>query len=86
MKSMMPVTMSVIVALRRFRLFGELSVLDNIRLGCQLRRRKGIWATLLRTNGYVAALPGITILITVLSVSLFGQGLNDVLNPRLRSA
>ena len=40
----------------------------------------------LRTNGYVAALPGITILITVLSVSLFGQGLNDVLNPRLRSA
>jgi peptide/nickel transport system permease protein len=40
----------------------------------------------LRSNGYVAALPGITILITVLSVSLFGQGLNDVLNPRLRSA
>jgi peptide/nickel transport system permease protein len=39
----------------------------------------------LRANGYVAALPGITILITVLSVSLFGQGLNDVLNPRLRS-
>jgi peptide/nickel transport system permease protein len=40
----------------------------------------------LRTNGYVAALPGVAILITVLSVSLFGQGLNDVLNPRLRSA
>jgi branched-chain amino acid transport system ATP-binding protein len=40
---------------QNIRLFGELSVLDNIRLGCQLRRRKGIWATLLRTSGYVAA-------------------------------
>ena len=40
----------------------------------------------LRANAYVAALPGIAILITVLSVSLFGQGLNDVLNPKLRSA
>ena len=40
---------------QNIRLFGELSVLDNIRLGCQLRRRKGLWATMLRTSGYVAA-------------------------------
>ena len=38
----------------------------------------------LRTDWYVAALPGLAILITVLSISLIGQGLNDVLNPRLR--
>jgi peptide/nickel transport system permease protein len=37
----------------------------------------------LRTDWYVAALPGLAILVTVLSVSLIGQGLNDVLNPRL---
>jgi peptide/nickel transport system permease protein len=39
--------------------------------------------TLLRTEWYVSALPGIAILVTVLAVSLFGQGLNDALNPRL---
>jgi peptide/nickel transport system permease protein len=38
----------------------------------------------LRTAAYVATLPGIVILITVLSISLIGQGLNDAMNPRLR--
>jgi peptide/nickel transport system permease protein len=38
----------------------------------------------LRTDWYVAALPGFAILVTVLSISLIGQGLNDALNPRLR--
>ena len=37
----------------------------------------------LRADWYVAALPGLAILVMVLSVSLIGQGLNDVLNPRL---
>jgi len=37
----------------------------------------------LRTAWYVAALPGLMIIITVLSVSLVGQGINDTLNPRL---
>ena len=31
-----------------------------------------------------AAIPGVAILLTVLAVSLVGQGLNDALNPRLR--
>jgi peptide/nickel transport system permease protein len=39
--------------------------------------------TVLRTEWYVSALPGVAILIAVLGVSLFGQGLNEVLNPRL---
>ncbi len=37
----------------------------------------------LRTGWTVAFLPGLMILITVLSVSLLGQGINDTLNPRL---
>lgn len=38
----------------------------------------------LRTEWYVSAIPGIAILLTVLGVSLVGQGLNDALNPRLK--
>ena len=38
----------------------------------------------LRTQWYVSAIPGAAILITVLAVSLLGQGVNDALNPRLR--
>ncbi len=38
----------------------------------------------LRTGWYVSAIPGIAIIVTVLAVSLLGQGLNDALNPRLR--
>ena len=38
----------------------------------------------LRTQWYVSAIPGVAILLTVLGVSLVGQGLNDALNPRLR--
>ncbi len=40
--------------------------------------------TVLRTQWYVSAVPGLAILATVLAVSLVGQGLNDALNPRLR--
>lgn len=38
----------------------------------------------LRTAWYVAAMPGALILLTVLAISLIGQGVNDTLNPRLR--
>ncbi len=37
----------------------------------------------IRVQWYVSAIPGIAILLTVLAVSLVGQGLNDALNPRL---
>jgi branched-chain amino acid transport system ATP-binding protein len=40
---------------QNIRLFGELSALDNIHLGCQMRHPHGMWTTILRTNGYVAA-------------------------------
>lgn len=39
----------------------------------------------LRTAWYVSAIPGVAILATVLAFSLVGQGLNDALNPRLRT-
>lgn len=39
----------------------------------------------LRTAWYIAALPGVAILITVLAINLVGEGLNDALNPRLRN-
>ncbi|TWA57404.1 peptide/nickel transport system permease protein [Azospirillum baldaniorum] len=38
----------------------------------------------LRTQWYVSAIPGVAILLTVLAVSLAGQGVNDALNPRLK--
>jgi peptide/nickel transport system permease protein len=37
----------------------------------------------LRTAWYMAALPGMAILLTVLAINLVGEGLNDALNPRL---
>ncbi len=36
---------------QNIRLFGELSVMDNVKLGCQMRRRHGLWATVLRSGG-----------------------------------
>jgi len=33
---------------------------------------------------WLSAFPGLAILLTVLSVNLFGDGLNDILNPRVR--
>jgi peptide/nickel transport system permease protein len=44
----------------------------------------GTGRSVLRTQWYVSAIPGVAILLTVLSVSLVGQGLNDALNPRLK--
>lgn len=38
----------------------------------------------LRTAWYLSAIPGIAILLTVLSVNLMGEGINDALNPRSR--
>ncbi|MCC7272625.1 MAG: ABC transporter permease [Alphaproteobacteria bacterium] len=44
----------------------------------------GLGRDVLRVQWYVSAVPGIAILVTVLAVSLVGQGLNDALNPRLK--
>ncbi|MFT4117711.1 ABC transporter permease [Bradyrhizobium sp.] len=38
---------------------------------------------LIRTAWYLTALPGVVIVFTVLSLNLIGDGLTDVLNPRL---
>jgi branched-chain amino acid transport system ATP-binding protein len=40
---------------QNIRLFGDLSVLDNVRIGCQMRQGHGIFATVLRGGGYVAS-------------------------------
>jgi branched-chain amino acid transport system ATP-binding protein len=40
---------------QNIRLFGELCVLDNVRLGCQMRQAHGLWTTVLRSGGYVGA-------------------------------
>jgi branched-chain amino acid transport system ATP-binding protein len=39
---------------QNIRLFGDLSVVENVQLACQLRARKNLAATLLRTAGAVA--------------------------------
>lgn len=44
----------------------------------------GAGREMLRTEWYLTAVPGIAILLTVLSLNLIGEGLNDALNPKLR--
>ena len=44
----------------------------------------GIGRQALRTAWYMAAIPGVLILLTVLALNLVGEGLNDALNPRLK--
>ena len=46
----------------------------------------GLGRNVLRTEWYVSAIPGVAILLTILGVSLVGQGLNDALNPRLAAS
>jgi ABC-type dipeptide/oligopeptide/nickel transport system permease subunit len=38
----------------------------------------------LRLSPWVTAVPGIAIMVTVLSVNLLGDGLRDILDPRMR--
>ena len=45
----------------------------------------GAGRTVLRTAWWVCTFPGIAILLTVLAINLVGEGLNDALNPRLRT-
>ena len=58
---------------------GYESALPYIRDGIRLCNARGV------THWFVSAIPGVAILLTVLAVSLVGQGLNDALNPRLRN-
>jgi branched-chain amino acid transport system ATP-binding protein len=37
---------------QNIRLFGELSVVDNVRVACHLRAKRGMWAAVFRTSGY----------------------------------
>jgi peptide/nickel transport system permease protein len=45
----------------------------------------GSGRSVLRTAWWVCAMPGIAILLTVMSINLVGEGLNDALNPRLKN-
>ncbi len=45
----------------------------------------GAGRSFLRTAWWLCAIPGSAILLTVLSINLIGEGLNDALNPRLRN-
>jgi peptide/nickel transport system permease protein len=45
----------------------------------------GAGRSFLRDAWWLVAIPGIAILLTVLSINLVGEGLNDALNPRLRT-
>jgi peptide/nickel transport system permease protein len=44
----------------------------------------GAGRSFLRDAWWLCAIPGVMILLTVLSINLVGEGLNDALNPRLR--
>ncbi len=39
----------------------------------------------LRSHWWVSTMPGVAIAITVLSINMFGDGLRDILDPRIRS-
>ena len=45
----------------------------------------GSGRSVLRTAWWICAVPGFAILLTVMAINLVGDGLNDALNPRLRS-
>ncbi len=45
----------------------------------------GAARTMIRDAWWMSFLPGVAILLTVLAVNLIGEGLNDALNPHLRS-
>ena len=45
----------------------------------------GSGRSFLRDAWWLCAIPGIAILFTVLSINLLGEGINDALNPRLRT-
>lgn len=45
----------------------------------------GAGRSFLRDSWWLCAIPGIAILLTVLSINLVGEGVNDALNPRLRT-
>lgn len=47
-------------------------------------RLVGEGRTLIRTSWYLCAVPGLAIMLMVLSLNLIGDGLNDVLNPKMR--
>jgi peptide/nickel transport system permease protein len=38
----------------------------------------------LTVAGWIATFPGLAIMLTVLGINLFGDGLRDLLDPRLR--
>lgn len=44
----------------------------------------GVARTALRTAWWMAAIPGVLIVVTVMAINLAGEGLNDALNPKLR--
>lgn len=45
----------------------------------------GAGRSFLRDAWWLVAIPGVAILLTVLGINLVGEGLNDALNPRLRT-
>lgn len=46
----------------------------------------GMGRSVLRTDFYCAAIPGIAIIVTVLAFSLIGEGLNEAVNPRQKKS
>jgi peptide/nickel transport system permease protein len=74
------VVMAVAILLESALAFLSLSDPNVASWGNLIGAGRGV----LRTQWYVSAIPGVAILMTVLAVSLVGQGLNDALNPRLR--
>ena len=66
------------------------AALSFVGLGAQLPTPE--WGAMLSqgraylsTQWWVATFPGVAIAVTVLSVNLLGDGLRDVLDPRLRT-
>ena len=45
----------------------------------------GAGRSFLRSAWWLCAFPGMAIMLTVLSINLIGEGLNDALNPRLKN-
>jgi uncharacterized pyridoxal phosphate-containing UPF0001 family protein len=63
----------------------EVQSLDRVELAEALHRRLvGEGRSLIRSSWYICAVPGVAIMLAVLSLNLVGDGLNDALNPKLQ--
>ena len=67
------------------KVIGGYSQADKIQLDCVCNSREYVQLReFIRDSGYLATIPGVCIMLTILALNLLGDGLRDALDPRLK--